>query len=1106
MMAGSAATASAQTYLFNSATFETGLHPVSVVAGDFDGDKRPDLALSNSAGNTVSVLLGSPGSTFQASVEYATGTGPEGLALGDFNGDSKPDLVVAHNGDGTVSILLGNGDGTFSARRDFPTAAQPTAVAVGDFNHDGKQDLAVATSSGISVLLGNGDGTFQTYIEFASTLAFTSIAVSDFNGDGRLDLVATDRDLDMVSVLIGNGDGTFQAPSNLAAGFGATGVIVADFNGDGKQDLAVANYFPFLTNVVSIFLGNGDGTFQSPSNFGTGGPALAIVAGDFNNDGRTDLAVGTFPSGTGPTVVPVSGTISILLGNGDGTFQAHRDYGGGALAVSLTAADLNGDGQTDLAVADSNADAAVILLGDGRGGFGRASDTLVTAGGTPNRMATGDFNADGKADVVVGVPGACSPQVFLGNGDGTFATPTCYSAPATDVTVADFNGDGKQDFAVATGSTISVFLGNGNGTFQSHVDSSTVITPFVMTAGDFNHDGKTDLALGLQAGNTEYLGILLGNGDGTFQPIALTAGLSGGAGPNAIVAADVNGDGKVDLALASSDSISVVIFLGKGDGTFTASNSSVSIGGVGGIGNHGLVVTDLNGDGKLDLVVSQPGNNTIAVLVGNGDGTFQSAVNYPSCFGPSALSAADIDGDGKRDLVVGCDSGVSVLRGNGDGTFQSPAIFQTWAHDVAVVATDFNGDGRPDIAITTGNSTFSVLLNTPAVALDPAGLTFPGQPVGTASAAETLSVFNAGIIPLRVSSISITGSFSQTNNCPNVIPAGSKCTVEVTYQPSVQGTETGTLTIGDNSPTSPHSIHLTGLGTARRLVVTASPSSLTFSGQFVGTTSAAQVLTLSNTGNVKLTISGLAVTGANGGDFSETNTCGTSVAASANCTVSVTFKPTAAGNRTASITVTDDASNSPQTVSLSGSGTDFSLGPASGASTSATLTAGQSTTLNLQVNPISGFTGAVNLTCSGAPAQSTCIASTSSVNITGPSSAPFSVTVTTTARGLLPPSPIRRPWQYPPQSPLQYAIPVMLCVLLTAAKALGGGRLRLVRTWVTAAAVMVCLGTLMTLSGCSGGGSSPPPLSGTPAGTYTLTVTGTSQGVSRTVSLTLTIN
>src|SRR5258708_2400315 len=191
-----------------------------------------------------------------------------------------------------------------------------------------------------------------------------------------------------------------------------------------------------------------------------------------------------------------------------------------------------------------------------------------------------------------------------------------------------------------------------------------------MTAGDFNRDGKTDLALGLQLGTTEYLGILLGHGDGTFQPIALTAVLSA---PTAIVAADVNGDGKLDLALTASDFNSVVIFLGNGDGTFMASNSSVfSVGGPGGIGNHGLVVADFNGDGKPDLVASRPGNNTIAVLLGNGDGTFQAAVNYPSCLGPKALSAADIDGDGKLDLVVGCDSGVSVLRGNGDGTFQSP--------------------------------------------------------------------------------------------------------------------------------------------------------------------------------------------------------------------------------------------------------------------------------------------------------------------------------------------------------------------------------------------------------------------------------------------------
>src|SRR5579864_8961534 len=220
-------TAQAQTYLYNHADFSTGLLPVAVASGDFNGDHLPDLAIANGVDNTVSILLGRPNGTFAPQVTYATGHGPGFIAIGDLNNDGHLDLAVTNQPDNTVSILLGRGDGTFQAHVDYPTDSNPRGVWIGDLNHDGKADVVVvdeicgasACNSGfISVLMGNGDGTVQGQKEYPTDVSPLNLAVADVNGDGKLDVVTTNfYPLSLgndVSVLLGNGDGTFQLPTN----------------------------------------------------------------------------------------------------------------------------------------------------------------------------------------------------------------------------------------------------------------------------------------------------------------------------------------------------------------------------------------------------------------------------------------------------------------------------------------------------------------------------------------------------------------------------------------------------------------------------------------------------------------------------------------------------------------------------------------------------------------------------------------------------------------------------------------------------------------------------------------------------------------------------
>jgi dienelactone hydrolase len=328
-------------------------------------------------------------------LEFGAGQNATWVSVADFNGDGKLDLALADcTTSNDIGILLGNGDGTFQASLNHPVGTCPTSLAVGDFNGDGKLDLAVAhiDSNSLSILLGNGDGTFQAPVNYAVPAGPSSVTIGDFNRDGKLDLAvalfkvngtATGTD---ISVLLGNGDGTFQAPMSYTTGKAPISVAVGDFNGDGKLDLAVANY---NSNNVSVLLGNGDGTFQAPMSYSTGQTPVLVVVGDFNGDGKLDLAVAT----------SASNNVSVLLGNGDGTFQTVVNYAAGSWPTSVAVGDFNGDGTLDLAVADQVSRSVSLLLGNGDGTF--QAPLGYSVGQVPASVAVGDFNGDGRLDVTV---------------------------------------------------------------------------------------------------------------------------------------------------------------------------------------------------------------------------------------------------------------------------------------------------------------------------------------------------------------------------------------------------------------------------------------------------------------------------------------------------------------------------------------------------------------------------------------------------------------------------------------------------------------------------------------------------------------------------------
>ncbi len=963
----------------------------AAASGDFNGDGKLDLLLLTpdfGSGATMAILLGNGDRTFQAPVTYSVPIAPY-LVLGDFNGDGKPDIGVSGglNG-GVVSILINNGDGTFKSPANYSISGNVQALAAADLNADGKLDLVVSsggTSGTISVLLGNGDGTFGSPIVYTSNLLSiysASIAVADFNGDGKLDLAVTNSEgsTNAVAIVLGNGDGTLQNPPLLySAGLLPTGLVTLDVNGDGKPDLAVAGGDGVLSYFsLTTLINRGDGAFANPVSFPVLQFPYSAVVGDFNGDGHVDIST---------TSLTQTGGVSVLLGKGDGTFQAHLDSATGQSPTAIAAGDFNGDGKLDLVVADSSPTNALLstLIGNGDGTFQNSISQTVP--GLVQSPAVGDFNGDGKLDVAAVIQGTSAVSIFLGHGDGTFAAPVQYptgpmllSPPYHNVLAGDFNGDGKPDLAVATDNGIAILLGNGDGTFQ----------PFSLVPSLLSYDPGDDL-----------------------------------------------------LALA-----------------------------------------DFNSDGKLDIIKSTQ-TGIINVALGNGDGTFQQALGFqiPSILNTESAVVGDFNGDGKPDLAFASQSSdvVTILFGNGDGTFQGHIEYSVPSVSNTVnfmEAADFNGDGALDMALADfGAGEVSVFVNQPVAAFAPRALKFANQGIDTTSPEQSLTLTNGGAAPLAITSIAASGDFAETNDCGSSLSIGKACTVNVAFAPTADGVRSGMLSFTDNASVVPQALILSGTGTGAgflisvapgssasqtvtagqtasyslvftpeggfsgtitltcsgaptgancmttpaslaltgtsamtatinvattaiaftplvpksmpvrpvslrlrfnlrwvglllgtflmlallaitagrarqptRLGLTAatmlvliwagcgggggsvsigpppapsaaiSPSSLTFSSENQGTISPVQSLMLTNSGNAALSITGISVGGTNPSDFRQTNSCGSSVVAGGNCSIGVTFTPTATGSRSATLRIGDNASDNPQLVSLAGTG------------------------------------------------------------------------------------------------------------------------------------------------------------------------------------------
>ena len=839
--------------------------------------------------------------------------------------------------------------------------------------------------------------------------------------------------------------GDFQSEIRFASATWAIGV--GDFNRDGRMDFVASS----SNNTIVVFLGNGDGTFQTPVQYAVNDP-LGVAVGDLNGDGKLDIVVANFNS-LGTTF---GGGVSILFGNGDGTFQPAVFYTTGKNPTAVAIGDLNGDGKPDLVVTDVQSNDVSVLLNAGAGTFGKPIQ--FPSGASPYAVAITDVNRDAHNDIVVtnycdvtasGQSAAgCSTasfspntiSVLLGNGDGSFQGPVSYAAGTGpfQVAVGDLNADGWPDVVVSDnlGTTLSVLLNNGNGTFRA--PSSYVVghIPLFVAIADFNGDGKPDLAATTRD-NT--LVELLGNGDGTFQP---AINYFSGTTFLGLQTADFNNDSRTDI-VAGTGQFTVGAFLNAG-GTIRAQTSIV----ISPSANPALTLVDIVIHATVTSVGALPTGSVTLYLDG-----------IPA-IGPD-LGQLDASGQSSFDLgtLTSGSHSISAIYSGDTLTQGSTSALLSETINLRSTALQLSSSVNPSVVGQT--------ITLEAVPTDTSSPPLNGDITGTVTFNEGATILGTSpLIPQRVGSPIATLSISN-------LAAG-------THQ--IVGTYSG----DQNFATAVSAPLVQVVNTAPAASV--SPATVSFGSQIVNSTSSAQAVTLSNTGSATLNINGVSITGAFPNDFAESNNCPSGLSTNATCTINVSFTPSTTGLRSATLSISDNASGSPQAVGLSGTGISFGLAIPPGSSASAAVQAGGTASYTLSMGG-AGFGGTISLMCAIAVIGANCVVP-ANVSVDANAASTLVVEVATSPPTLASLAPSSWTW-------LWAAIVFGLAIM---------PRVRHTRQAVQAFVVLMLL-VLSPLFYACGSGSAGPRLNpnGTPPGTYTLTVTGNSGSASQSILLTLVV-
>jgi len=681
-----------------------------IATSDLNGDGRADLVVAAAGPDGTHRLL----STYLASGDGSLAPGPtlylaytvSTMVIADIVGDGAPDLAYATDiGPYTLHIHPGLGDGGFGPEAQGTPALVPTYLRTADLDGDQRPDLLVATENGLVILR----GTAGAAPAVDRTLAYPvhrGIASGDLDGDGDLDLVLASHGLSNLSVLRNDGNLNFSLQSSFADDPNTNTrrqIVLADLAGNGMPSLVITDPGSFTTPMTNVRVAPRTGTFTfGPSvGYASGGRPWDLVTGDWNLDGRTDVAVGHQDGGV----------ISLFSGRADGGLDVRRDLVTVRRPETIATADLDGDGRADLATGSGlgGFGRVAVLPGTGFGSFGSEPVALPSR---PRRGVVADVNADGHPDFVVArASGAIS--ILPGDGSGALGSPQSIDVGtlASAVVAGDFDGDGYADLATAntSNSTVSVLRGTGPGLFGSPVVHPVGLFPLDIRLHEVTGDGFPDLVT-LNDGNS--MSILPGLAGGVFAPrIDVPFNASSGP-PRGLEFGDVDEDGRDDITTVLRGSRALVVVHPRAIGF------EVEI--VGGVGERptGVAVFDADRDGHLDIAVSSETEALVRVLRGTGGGAFAPAASYPAPGLPGELSAGDWNGDGLADLVC-LDAAplpgggtLVFLPGDGAGHFAVSLITGVDREPYGIARGDLDGDGRPDFIVTSeAANSANVLLN-----------------------------------------------------------------------------------------------------------------------------------------------------------------------------------------------------------------------------------------------------------------------------------------------------------------------------------------------------------------------------------------------------------
>jgi 6-phosphogluconolactonase (cycloisomerase 2 family) len=765
-------------------SFSTGNFPQVVLAGDFDGDGKPDMVTPNTNSNTISVLKNTSTSgivSFAAKVDYPAAGSPANVSIADFDGDGKLDLAVVNISSNIVSFYRNTSTNTisFAAKIDFTTGASPYGIAIADFNGDGKQDIAVANyaSNTVSVLKNNsspGNISFGVKSDFTIGAGPFTITSGDVDGDNKADLVSTNSQSNSISILrnISDVNGiSFASRIDIGTIASPATATIADFDNDGKQDIAVGSETVATVSIYRNLSGVGNISLSSKVDYSIAGPSYYVAAGDLNGDGKPDIVSG-FISSNIISVIENTSTPGIL------SFSQKINYTSDSGPFYTIVQDVDGDGVNDFVSANSNSNSISVFRNNLNASLvptissftptSATSGTIVTINGSNFNGATA-VNLGGvaassftitssntiQAVVSTGASGDVSVTTVTGTATlpgFTYFTPVVITTPV--ITTFTPQSGPIAATVIITGINFSPLASNDIvyfGAVKANVINASSTSLTVTVPSGTTYEPITVTSNGFTGYWNKPFNVTFPGATGTFLPEAFSNRIDSITNNNdsyGISISDLDGDGKPDLITANYQNGTISIIKNASSTGKIQLESKMDF--ISGSNSNRVKTADLDGDGKPDILVTSFSSNYVSIYrntSSNNNITFADKIDFATELGPEDVSVGDIDGDGRPDMVVvnGNSHTVSIFR----NTSTSPGIisfapyvnFLPSTHPFRVSIADMDNDGKPDLVIANAgasSNSISILRNLStigaisfAIKVDyPAGTRPYGQAVG----------------------------------------------------------------------------------------------------------------------------------------------------------------------------------------------------------------------------------------------------------------------------------------------------------------------------------------------------------------------------------------